>query len=67
MRSGIGRLLVAEARIVAREFGARELTVVAALEAEGFYRRCGFAVTGQVPTRFGPAIAMRVTLASFSS
>ena len=60
---GIGRALVAEAESKAQDIGARTLQVVANDRALGFYRACGFAVTGEVQTRFAPALRMEKHLA----
>ncbi len=59
---GIGRLLVAEAELKAQDIGARTLQVVANDRALGFYRACGFAVTGEVQTLFAPALRMEKRL-----
>lgn len=55
---GVGRRLVEAAKRLAKELGGGPLHVVASLEAEGFYRRCGFVPVGPSPTRFGPAVLM---------
>jgi GNAT superfamily N-acetyltransferase len=62
-RSGIGRALVEAACASARSEGAAALHVIAGREAAGFYQACGFELLGEAPTRFGPALAMRRTLA----
>ena len=54
---GIGRALVDEAVHEARRRGL-SLTVLASPGTLGFYEKCGFAVEGEEPTRFGPAIRM---------
>jgi GNAT superfamily N-acetyltransferase len=59
---GIGRALVTKAKQVAMGEGATTLKVVASPEAEGFYRRCGFAPHPRAETRFGPAIRMIAAL-----
>lgn len=62
MKGGIGSGLVAEAASLARRRGAPRLTVVAAPQAQEFYRRCGFAIVGEVPTQFGLAVALAMDL-----
>jgi GNAT superfamily N-acetyltransferase len=59
---GVGRGLVEHAAARARTAGARSLHVIANPRAEGFYARCGFERTGETPTRFGPALLMRMPL-----
>ncbi|MDY7231844.1 GNAT family N-acetyltransferase [Hyalangium rubrum] len=59
---GVGRGLVADAAARARAAGVRVLHVIANPRAEGFYARCGFERIGETPTRFGPALLMRMTL-----
>lgn len=59
---GIGRALVDEARRCARMSGATVLKVVAALEVEDFYRRCGFELTGETETSLGKALTMVLRL-----
>jgi GNAT superfamily N-acetyltransferase len=61
-KTGIGRALVGECARVALERGAKLLHVIANPLAEGFYRACGFVVTGQSPTRFSIALTMVQTL-----
>jgi GNAT superfamily N-acetyltransferase len=58
-KRGIGRQLVDHIADVARVMPARFLHVVGNPHAEGFYRSCGFCVTGTVDTRFGVGLAMR--------
>ncbi|WP_082407372.1 GNAT family N-acetyltransferase [Mesorhizobium sp. 1M-11] len=55
---GIGRALVEDARQRARVSGATVLKVVAALEVENFYRRCGFELAGETETLLGKALVM---------
>ncbi len=55
---GIGKALVEESRRRARMSGAVALKVVAALEVEGFYRHCGFALAGETQTLLGRALVM---------
>lgn len=59
-RGGVGRALVAEAMRRVREMGAGGLTVIANLNARGFYDACGFVAVREVPTRFAPALMMRL-------
>ena len=58
-RRGIGGVLVEKAAAVARARGARWLVVVSGRSEETFYALHGFAVTGEVETRFDTALAMR--------
>ena len=58
-KQGIGRRLVDHVAEVARERAAGFLHVIGNPHAEGFYRSCGFDVTGTVATRFGVGLAMR--------
>lgn len=62
MGAGVGRALVEDARRVARERGAARIEVVANPEAVRFYQRLGFTGAEPVPTRFGPARSMRLTV-----
>ena len=61
-KRGIGRLLVDQVAVVARERAATFLHVIGNPHAEGFYLSCGFRMTGTVDTRFGVGLAMRRTL-----
>jgi GNAT superfamily N-acetyltransferase len=54
---GIGRALADAATQEARRKGFT-LSVVATPRARRFYEHCGFAVEGEVQTRFGPALRM---------
>jgi GNAT superfamily N-acetyltransferase len=54
---GIGRTLIDAAVHEARRRGLA-LTVIANPRARRFYENCGFAVEGEVQTRFGPALSM---------
>jgi ribosomal protein S18 acetylase RimI-like enzyme len=63
MRLGVGRLLVDDVASRAAAAGARCVEVIANPNALGFYERVGFRITGEVPTRFGPGIRMRLALA----
>ena len=58
-KQGIGRRLVEHAAEVARMRAATFLHVIGNPHAEGFYRSCGFRVTGTVETRFGVGLGMR--------
>lgn len=62
MGAGVGRALIEDARRIARERGAARIEVVANPEAAGFYERLGFAGAEPAPTRFGPALRMRLTV-----
>ena len=62
MGSGVGRALVEDAAQTARERGATRIEVVANPEAVGFYERVGFIGTADVPTRFGPAQRMTLSV-----
>lgn len=59
---GHGRRLLEAAAALALTFGAARLHVVANPRAEGFYRRCGFDVTGTAQTRFAVANTMTKSL-----
>ncbi len=56
-RRGIARQLVDA--VVARWAAGSTVHVVANPNALGFYAACGFAVTGETATRFGPGITMQ--------
>jgi GNAT superfamily N-acetyltransferase len=56
-RAGVGRVLINDVLARARTVGVTRLDVVAG-PARGFYERAGFAVVGEAPTRFGPALAL---------
>jgi GNAT superfamily N-acetyltransferase len=58
-KRGIGRRLVDHAADLARRRAAGFLHVIGNPHAEGFYRSCGFNVTGTVATRFGAGLEMR--------
>jgi GNAT superfamily N-acetyltransferase len=62
MGAGVGRALVQDATRIARERLATRIEVIANPEAVGFYQRLGFTGDEQVPTRFGPARRMRLTV-----
>lgn len=58
-KHGIGRLLVDHICDVARVREARFLHVIGNPHAEGFYRSCGFQITGRIDTRFGAGLLMQ--------
>lgn len=60
--TGIGQNLVAEAMTLARARDASSLKVVAAPEAERFYRKCGFERVGETDTELGKALLMAAGL-----
>jgi predicted N-acetyltransferase YhbS len=62
MGAGVGRGLVEDAMRIARERGATRIEVVANPEALMFYERVGFTGAAEVPTRFGPARRMHLTV-----
>ena len=62
MGAGVGRELVEDAMRIARERGATRIEVVANPEAVKFYERVGFTGAAEVPTRFGPARRMHLTV-----
>lgn len=62
MGAGIGRALVADAAARARAAGSDRLDVIANPRAAGFYERAGFVRREEVPTRFGPALRMILSL-----
>ena len=59
---GIGKILVEAAMRRARMSDAVLLKIVAALEVEGFYRRCGFELTGETETLLGKVLIMVLRL-----
>lgn len=61
-KRGIGRALLGHCCSAARGRGASLLHVIADVHAQGFYEAAGFAVTGDVQTRFGPALALQKPL-----
>jgi GNAT superfamily N-acetyltransferase len=61
-RMGVGTRLIADAELLAAAGGANFLHVIANPLAEGFYRSCGFVLTGEESTRFGVARTMRKTI-----
>jgi GNAT superfamily N-acetyltransferase len=58
-KHGIGRKLVDHIADIARLRAAGFLHVVGNPHAEGFYRSCGFIVSGTIETRFGVGLDMR--------
>ena len=58
MREGIGRRLVLDVFEQARTQGLDRVEVTANPHASAFYESVGFAPTGDVETRFGPAVRM---------
>ena len=59
---GIGRLLVDYCAGIVRARGSAVLHVIGNPHAEGFYKACGFNVTGSVETRFGVGLSMQRVL-----
>jgi GNAT superfamily N-acetyltransferase len=55
MRTGVGRLLVADAVRIARDRGATSIGVDANPQALAFYEAVGFRPAGEAQTEFGPA------------
>lgn len=64
MRGGIGRLLIEDAKQIARERGAKRIDVVANPQAVAFYEAVGFVSVGDAETRFGSAPRMSLDVAS---
>lgn len=62
MRQGIGRALVLDLIMIARERGIGRVEVTANQHALAFYNKVGFAVYREDTTRFGPAPRMRLDL-----
>jgi GNAT superfamily N-acetyltransferase len=62
MRSGVGRLLVADVAARATAAGATHIDVIANPNALGFYEKVGFQISGQASTRFGNAPRMTLEL-----
>jgi GNAT superfamily N-acetyltransferase len=63
MRRGIGARLLHDVFALARAAGAWRVAVIAEPHAAAFYERHGFALEGDVATRFGPALRMGAELA----
>lgn len=61
-RQGIGKRLMAEAKRRAMALGATALKVVAAPDAEAFYRDSGFVLIAETDTLFGKALVMSAPL-----
>jgi GNAT superfamily N-acetyltransferase len=62
LRCGVGRMLVEDAKRIARERGAVRIDVVANPQALAFYEAVGFVRSGRAHTRFGPAPRMSLQL-----
>jgi GNAT superfamily N-acetyltransferase len=62
MRQGIGHRLIADVVAIASKGGLGWIEVTANPRALGFYERTGFVAEGEVPTRFGPGLRMRLDL-----
>jgi len=67
MRTGIGAALVADVVERLRRDGVRRLTVLANLNALGFYERVGFTAFELRPTDFKEAMLMEILIPSPSS
>ncbi|MEO8667602.1 MAG: GNAT family N-acetyltransferase [Bauldia sp.] len=61
-KSGVGRALVADAAIKAKELGAVVLHVVGNPHAKYFYQAVGFLAHGHSETQFGPGLLMSLDL-----
>lgn len=64
MRAGVGRRLVEDAKLIARERGAARIDVVANPQAVAFYEAVGFMRVGEARTRFGPAPRMSLVVSA---
>jgi ribosomal protein S18 acetylase RimI-like enzyme len=62
MGMGVGRVLVDDFAMRAAAGGASYVDVVANPNAQGFYSRLGFEITGETATRFGNAPHMTLDL-----
>jgi len=62
LRQGIGKRLMADAKARAAALGVTALKVVAAPDAEAFYRDCGFALAAETETLLGKALIMYAPL-----
>ncbi len=62
MRHGIARRLIADAVTWAASEGAGALVVTANPHAMDFYRAVGFQRAGEVQTRFGPGVRLRLAV-----
>ncbi|MEO6832688.1 MAG: GNAT family N-acetyltransferase [Chitinophagaceae bacterium] len=61
---GIGRMLVAEAELLAKKSGAKSLLLHARQTAIPFYEKCGYSATGAAFTEVGiPHLLMKKELA----
>ena len=63
MRGGVGRLLVGDAKRIARERRVARIEVVANPQAVAFYEAVGFKTAGEAQTRFGQAPRMSLAVA----
>ena len=61
-RQGVGRALIEQCAIAAKQTGAKSLHVVGNPHAEHFYTACGFEVLGTEHTRFGIGLLMKRAL-----
>jgi GNAT superfamily N-acetyltransferase len=64
MRAGVGRRLIEDAKLIARERGAARIDVVANPQAIAFYEAVGFMRVGEAQTRFGPAPRMSLVVSA---
>ena len=62
LRQGIGKRLMADAKARAAALGGTTLKVVAAPDAEAFYRDSGFAFVAETDTLLGKALVMTAPL-----
>jgi ribosomal protein S18 acetylase RimI-like enzyme len=60
MRRGVARCLVLDVEATARSRDATRVEVTANPHALGFYASAGFRIDGEVETRFGPGLRMRL-------
>jgi GNAT superfamily N-acetyltransferase len=61
-RFGVGGALVEHCEFLAAASGATALHVVGNPQAREFYAACGFDITGEHQTRFGPALTLKKKL-----
>ena len=64
MRAGVGRRLIEDAKLIARERCAARIDVVANPQAIAFYEAVGFMRVGEAQTRFGPAPRMSLVVSA---
>jgi GNAT superfamily N-acetyltransferase len=64
MRAGVGRRLIEDAKLIARERGAARIDVVANPQAIAFYEAVGFMRVGEAQTRFGQAPRMSLVVSA---